>query len=735
MDSDKYMLQPCQSEQCEATVLLKAGGPYCNKHTRSEPSSKVNDTTNSATPGRQHPNIYNCHSHRVSQSSGNSTAMAPQEEKPGDAITVKTKLTAPAHASTHTSEKKQLPDKKVARKTTNAATSKPKQSSLIPETRPSLDRSSTGDAASSDQRPLKRPRLSINVDEQEQGTRHYAASFTGSSSTASPVINSAGAEKRRIGSVAPSDFALRPGKAGSTPLEKLTGSKPGEDAKAPTFKSSYKDSPRNVKKRGIPTHGVIDLTGDDPQPPHSSKNREGPAFNASSSRANHLGSSSSLAGSGEGTSVKVQVPPSPRVDRQTESFAIPSRHDQNSVRESTTSSAPRQPQKKYPYTSTSPHHQAPIPPRGVRPGTTVSGPTPINDNAIADHTSVASSAPGPATPSQTPDTNGVRNGPRSESIAQTNNNLEQPNTLGEFIKKSMQKIWAESNATTFKTRGTPVFAPSTQPEPAKATSPTKKPHSVKEPSLSRTPDILESQASKLHPSTQHPQIVGKVAQPTARASQVPKYIDGIHGPNGPPIQTPALSPIIKKRSWKDLSPEERRQVWISKHDAKKFDSYIYGELNEPNRPGSASFGLPYWQQPQRQVRPATYFAHIDPRVHWIQPRSKKWYQEKQAEIRARGTRKSNMGKAAARAASRKLGKYKKPPLLPERVRNNPAWMAANDELDAMAARYHARKRKEYELNRERCEQKGKEKESQAGGSHSNSDDDTRREFCLFNRSA
>ncbi|OAA68688.1 hypothetical protein SPI_00883 [Niveomyces insectorum RCEF 264] len=47
------------------------------------------------------------------------------------------------------------------------------------------------------------------------------------------------------------------------------------------------------------------------------------------------------------------------------------------------------------------------------------------------------------------------------------------------------------------------------------------------------------------------------------------------------------------------------------------------------------------------------YAHMDPRVHWVRPRSSAWHAAKNKEIRARGGRKANVGKAAVRMASQR----------------------------------------------------------------------------------
>ncbi|RYP67113.1 hypothetical protein DL771_007438 [Monosporascus sp. 5C6A] len=136
---------------------------------------------------------------------------------------------------------------------------------------------------------------------------------------------------------------------------------------------------------------------------------------------------------------------------------------------------------------------------------------------------------------------------------------------------------------------------------------------------------------------------------------------------------------------KILNPEERRRLLVEQHDPEKFDSYIYGKANEPFRPGSVLFNVPWYEQPARPVRPATSFGYLDPRVHWTEPKPPQWYERKRKEVSERGGRKANFGLGAATAARRKredqrAGRWAR---LPERVENNPKWRAALEELDEM----------------------------------------------------
>jgi len=147
-------------------------------------------------------------------------------------------------------------------------------------------------------------------------------------------------------------------------------------------------------------------------------------------------------------------------------------------------------------------------------------------------------------------------------------------------------------------------------------------------------------------------------------------------------------------------PEQRRLELVSQHNSDHMDGFIYGELNAPCRPTSHLFHIVPEGHPPRTTRPAQNFAHIDPRIHWNQPRSRGWYAATQANIRDRGNRKKGFGQAAARQAKRKHDDNtevklideagaKRQTLPPERVVADPLWLAAAKELDCMAAHYHA----------------------------------------------
>ncbi|TGJ79994.1 hypothetical protein E0Z10_g8775 [Xylaria hypoxylon] len=151
-----------------------------------------------------------------------------------------------------------------------------------------------------------------------------------------------------------------------------------------------------------------------------------------------------------------------------------------------------------------------------------------------------------------------------------------------------------------------------------------------------------------------------------------------------------LTALLGGREWKKMSAQERRLFWVSQHDPEAFDAQIYSENNRPFRPGDDLFGVTDYTLPPRPTRPAIYFDYIDLRPRSPRQRFEEWYQRKQKEISARGSRKTNLGKAVKRAVERKRAApipdpSQKRNALPRRVRDDPKWLAAVDVLDQIAA--------------------------------------------------
>ncbi len=80
------------------------------------------------------------------------------------------------------------------------------------------------------------------------------------------------------------------------------------------------------------------------------------------------------------------------------------------------------------------------------------------------------------------------------------------------------------------------------------------------------------------------------------------------------------------------------------------------------------------------------YLPIDPRIHYPQPHSDKWLAAKQTEIRARGSKKANFGRAAkSLQRQRKLQQQtaSTEEALPEKIAENPAWVRALRQLGGL----------------------------------------------------
>ncbi|KAB5577517.1 hypothetical protein GE09DRAFT_1213751 [Coniochaeta sp. 2T2.1] len=118
-----------------------------------------------------------------------------------------------------------------------------------------------------------------------------------------------------------------------------------------------------------------------------------------------------------------------------------------------------------------------------------------------------------------------------------------------------------------------------------------------------------------------------------------------------------------------------------------FDSLIYGQEGAAPPPRGVTVDPQKALKrppPRKQPVPPDelFYAHIDPRVHWPQVHSDEWYEKKMQEIQARGGRKANFGKAAERMREQTLREeaISWEDSLPEKIRQNPAWVRALREL-------------------------------------------------------
>lgn len=141
-----------------------------------------------------------------------------------------------------------------------------------------------------------------------------------------------------------------------------------------------------------------------------------------------------------------------------------------------------------------------------------------------------------------------------------------------------------------------------------------------------------------------------------------------------------------------LTREERRRALrfntFSRKNEVTLEQAIYGIANAPNRPGSSSWDRHVYYQSPIVPTPATRYAHLDPRIHWTWKRSPEWYEKKMAEVSTRGNKKSpsRFGKGKA-SLQRRLEKEKQTPRqeFPDKVLQNPEWLAAARALKQMAA--------------------------------------------------
>ncbi len=85
-----------------------------------------------------------------------------------------------------------------------------------------------------------------------------------------------------------------------------------------------------------------------------------------------------------------------------------------------------------------------------------------------------------------------------------------------------------------------------------------------------------------------------------------------------------------------------------------------------------------------QPQEAPLFARIDPRIHWAWPSPSTWQEAQEQEIRARGRRKAQFGRAAERMAERRRkegGLVTVEDRIPDRFKGNDSWLRAKQSFD------------------------------------------------------
>lgn len=136
-----------------------------------------------------------------------------------------------------------------------------------------------------------------------------------------------------------------------------------------------------------------------------------------------------------------------------------------------------------------------------------------------------------------------------------------------------------------------------------------------------------------------------------------------------PSQYPKLKSIAR------TTPLEKHRRRLVEQGSSSLDAFVYGQ------PGSSQ-PPPGIERRREDIEPKkqqeVFYAHIDPRTHRSRPHSEAWYQKKEEDIKARGGRKANFGKAVQRMREERLKERPEDfeASLPDRVRHNENWVSA-----------------------------------------------------------
>ena len=124
------------------------------------------------------------------------------------------------------------------------------------------------------------------------------------------------------------------------------------------------------------------------------------------------------------------------------------------------------------------------------------------------------------------------------------------------------------------------------------------------------------------------------------------------------------------------------QQWRREVDSKRFDELVYAQEGARSPPPGLILPTLSTTRSHRQRSDEPLYLDIDPRVHYPQRHSKDWHAAKQAEIKARGSKKANFGRAldSFRRQRRSGGCETQ---LPTKMLENPDWMKALRRLGAI----------------------------------------------------
>lgn len=152
-------------------------------------------------------------------------------------------------------------------------------------------------------------------------------------------------------------------------------------------------------------------------------------------------------------------------------------------------------------------------------------------------------------------------------------------------------------------------------------------------------------------------------------------------PNGMSRQEPMRQMPFNIHTKKQQQKQQQRRPGQSKAlDLGLLDSFIYNQEGAAKPPPGLVLrpAVSLAKRPETLVKEdEPLYADIDPRIHWPQPRSEAWHEAKQNEIKERGGRKAQFGKAALRLRQQRLEEGEPDSFeetLPDKIVENPAWV-------------------------------------------------------------
>ncbi|KAK4241017.1 hypothetical protein C8A03DRAFT_41532 [Achaetomium macrosporum] len=152
-------------------------------------------------------------------------------------------------------------------------------------------------------------------------------------------------------------------------------------------------------------------------------------------------------------------------------------------------------------------------------------------------------------------------------------------------------------------------------------------------------------------------------------------------------QTPPVRPAPIAKIKQPVVPN-RKEI-----DVAHFDALIYSQSGAAAPPPGVELATIEPPAPPKSdaeidsPEDEPLYLDIDPRIHWPQPHSEAWHAAKQREIRARGTKKANFGRAAESLRRQRQEMEKQgvsfEDTLPEKILENPAWVRVLRRLNGL----------------------------------------------------